>query len=488
MNPLKKLLGQTAIYGLSSIIGRLLNFLLVPLYTRYFSPSEYGEVSLLYAYVAFFVVILIYGMETSFFRFCSHKVNVKKVFSTTLFSVLFSSSLFVFLVASFSSPIATFLQFEAHPEYVVYFAFILGLDAISTVSFAKLRYLNKAILFASIRLINIAINIGLNLFFIVYCPMAVQEQWFLSGLIAQFYDPTLGIAYIFIANLIASLVMLLLLIPQMKNSSITIDFSLLRKMLLYGLPLMVAGLAGIANETIDRVILQYVLPSEIAKSEIGIYSAFYKLSIIMTLFVQAFRFGAEPFFFAQQKEKNAKQLYAQTLKFFIIVTSAIFLVTMIYFDLVKHFIGQEFHDSRGMLVVPILLLANLFLGIYYNLSVWFKLSNNTIYGAYLAIFGACLTIALNLLWIPSLGFVGAAWATLVCYVSMTIASYVLSKKHYAINYPIARILLYLLLSIAFYMLSLFVDLGMALNSIYIVCYFVVVYRLEKSTKQIFLNP
>lgn len=487
MNPLKKLLGQTAIYGLSSIVGRLLNFLLVPLYTRYFSTVEYGETTILYAYVAFFVVILTYGMETAFFRFSNLESNKQKVFSTTLVSIVVSSTIFMVVVCFFSPQIAQAIRFGDHPEYIQYFALIIGLDAISSISFAKLRQQNKAVRFAIVRLLNIFINIGLNLFFIVYCDYAIENNLQSVSFIEKIYRPEIGIGYIFISNLFASIVTIILLMPQMFGNFNSFDKRLWKKMLIYASPLMLAGLAGIANETIDRIILQYLLPADIATSEIGIYSAFYKLSIIMTLFVQTFRFAAEPFFFAQEKEKNSKELYAQTLKYFTIVTSIIFLASMLYFDIIKNFIGSEFQDPRGKLVVPILLFANLFLGIYYNLSIWYKLSERTKYGAYLSIFGACLTIIFNFLFIPSMGFEGAAWATLICYFSMTVASFVLSKKYYPIPYPIARISFYLLLSLGLYGFSIFMDLGMAINSIYLFIFISVAFLLEKPKKRVIYN-
>jgi O-antigen/teichoic acid export membrane protein len=286
---------------------------------------------------------------------------------------------------------------------------------------------------------------------------------------------------------VASIITIILLLPEMFGNFRSFDKLLWKKMLIYASPLMIAGLAGIANETIDRIILQYLLPVDVATSEIGIYSAFYKLSIIMTLFVQTFRFGAEPFFFAQEKEKNSKELYARVLKYFTIVTSIIFLGSMLYFDIIKNFIGSEFQDPRGKIVVPILLLANLFLGIYYNLSVWYKLSERTKYGAYLSIFGALLTIIFNLILIPSMGFEGAAWATLICYFSMTAGSYMLSKKYYPIPYPIVRICFYLLFSLGLYFISTLVDMGMAINSIYLLIFIGVAFLLEKPKKRVISN-
>jgi O-antigen/teichoic acid export membrane protein len=414
VNPLKKLLGQTAIYGLSSIVGRLLNYLLVPLYTRYFTTSEYGDVTLLYAYAAFLLIILSYGIETAFFRFSQREPNKRVVYSTALISLLISSSLFVGFIYFNAQSIANTLSFGQHPEYIQYFAFIIGLDTLSSISFAKLRELNQATRFALIRLLNIFINIGLNLFFIIYCPFAIKNNLPTAEFIQSIYSPSIGIGYIFIANLVSSVVTILMLVPEMSKSLWRFDKALWRKMMVYALPLMVAGLAGITNETIDRILLQYLLPADISASEIGLYSAFYKLSIIMTLFVQTFRFAAEPFFFSQERERNAKQVYAQVMKYFSIVTAFIFLSVMIYYDLVKQFIGTSFHDERGATIVPILLLANLFLGLYYNLSVWYKLTEKTSYGAYMSLFGAAITIVLNLVLIPYFGFVGSAWATLCC--------------------------------------------------------------------------
>ena len=485
MNPLKKLLSQTAVYGLSSIFGRLLNFMLVPLYTRYFSTVEYGEVTILYAYVAFLIVILTYGMETAFFRFSELENNKNKVFSTGLISLSVSAVLFVFVCWVFSQDIASAIGFGNRPQYIQYFALIVGLDAVTSISFAKLRQQNKALRFATIRLLNIFVNIGLNLFFIVYCDYAIENQLDSASLVEKIYNPNFGIGYIFIANLVASALSFLLLLPQMLGHFNNFDKELWKKMLVYGSPLLIAGLAGIANETLDRIILQYLLPSDVAISQIGIYSALYKLSIIMTLFIQAFRFAAEPFFFAQAKQKDAKQLYAVVLKYFTIVTSTIFLACMLYFDTIKNFIGPEFQDPSAKLVVALLLFANLFLGIYYNLSIWYKLSQQTKYGAYMSIFGAFLTIGLNFLLVPYMGFVGAAWTTLICYFSMVVLSYFLCQKHYPIPYPIFKISFYLILSLGLYLFSLYFDMGMLLNTVYILIFISVSLFLEKQKTPIF---
>lgn len=483
MNPLKNLLGQTAIYGLSSIVGRLLNYLLVPLYTRYFTTSEYGDVTLLYAYVAFLLIVLTYGMETAFFRFSQQHPNKPTVYSTSLISLIVSSFLFVGIMLFNAQAIADALSFSSHPEYVQYFALILGLDALSAISFAKLREQNRALRFAAIRLINIFINIGLNLFFIVYCPLVIANNLEGIELVQSIYSEDVGIGYIFISNLVASGLTLLLFVPEMVKSTWRFDTVLWLKMMIYALPLMLAGLAGITNETIDRILLNYLLPADISASEIGLYSAFYKLSIIMTLFVQTFRFAAEPFFFAQEKEKNAKAVYASVMKYFTIVTAFIFLSVTIYYDLVKQFVGSDFHDDRGAIIVPILLLANLFLGLYYNLSVWYKLTEKTLFGAYMSLFGAGITIVLNLLLIPKLGFVGSAWATLFCYFLMVLCSYFLGRKHYPIAYPLGRIALYFALMLGLYFSSINWSFGMVNNTLYLIIFIAVAFALERPKKQ-----
>jgi len=459
LNPLKKLASQTAIYGLSSVVGRLLNYLLVPLYTRYFLPAEYGVVTELYAYVAFLVVILTYGMETAFFRF-SKKEGTIKVYSTTLISLLISSVVFVGLILLNSTAISQWLGYANHPEYIQFFALIIGMDAVASISFAKLREQDKAMRFAFIRIVNIMVNIGLNLYFIVY-----QEY---------------GITYIFIANLVASVITLIMLFPEMISSSWVFDKKLWKKMMIYAIPLLIAGLAGMTNETIDRILLKHLLPNtDMAASELGLYGAFYKLSIIMILFIQTFRFAAEPFFFSQEKEGNSRKIYADVMKYFTIIMAIIFLGVTIFYDIIKGFLGTDYHDERGFLVVSILLLANLFLGIYYNLSIWYKLTEKTKYGAYLSIFGAVITLSLNFTLIPVLGFVGCAWATLVCYFSMTVASYYLGKKHFSVPYQVKRITLYLFGMLCVYFCIYFTNLNMWINSLFLLGFVIFVYRLEK---------
>lgn len=454
MDPLKRLAGQTAIYGLSSIVGRLLNYLLVPLYTNIFLTGQYGVVTIMYSYVAFMIVILTYGMETAFFRFTESNPGQRdRVFSTTLFSVLATSSLFVLVTTVFRQPIAEMVRFPANPEYILWFGLILGMDAVSAVPFARLRSENKAMRFAGIKLVNIGVNIGLNLFFLLACPWLLDNgPASLQGLISAVYNPEIGVGYVFISNLIASVITLLLLLPDMWRNQAGFSVSTWKKMLVYGLPLLVAGLAGVINESLDKLLLRYLLPEGIAMSQVGIYGACYKLSIMMTIFIQAFRFAAEPFFFAQAAEKNAREVYARVMKYFVVACLFIFLGIMLFMDIVQHFIGEAYREGLG--VVPVLLIANLFLGIYWNLSIWYKLTGQTRFGAWFAIAGAFVTIMLNIWWIPIFGYYGSAWATLVCFVGMAVLSFLYGQKHFQVPYDTGRILLFIASALVVYLLKL----------------------------------
>lgn len=483
MTQLKKLASQTAIYGLPTIVGRLLNYFLTPLYTYLFSPAEFGDVTSAYAYVSFLLVFLTYGMETSLFRFSQTEIEKEKVYSTALISLFISSLIFVILTSIFSKNISETLNFSGHPEYIIWFALILGCDAFSAIPFAKLREQNKAKRFAIIRSLNIAINIGLNLFFLWFCKGVYDApQSIFKPFVEIVYSPSIGIGYIFISNLVASIITMLLLSPEIFSVKWNVDTALWKKMMKYSLPLLVAGLAGMTNETLDRVLIPLLLPEEIAKSQNGIYGACYKIAILMTIFIQAFRFAAEPFFFSHSKEKDSKKTYAAIMKYFVIICSIIFLGTMMNMQWIQFFVGEKFRE--GLDVVPILLLANLFLGIFINQSIWYKLTGQTGYGAMLTIFGALITISLNIYWIPRIGYMGSAWATLICYASMMVASYFLGNKHYPVNYDLKRILGYLGLSVTLYFISVFVKtesaiINLFLNNLMLLVFVGVVWKMER---------
>ena len=462
MTAIKRLAGQTAIYGIPSVLGRILTYLLVPLYTYVFHSADYGTVNVFYAYTSFLMVVLTYGMETSFFRFNEHETDKGKVYSTGMISLVLSSVIFLALVLSYSGKISQWIDYPKHPEYVRWFAWILALDALSAIPFAHLRAINRPIRFAWVKMTNISINIGLNLFFLLLCPFVLNHhpEGSIGRLISIVYRADWGIEYIFISNLIASGITLLMLIPELSAVKWKIHPDLWKKMLIYAFPLLFAGMAGIVNETFDRLLLRYLLPEDIASSQVGIYAACYKISILMTIFIQAYKYAAEPFFFAQAKEKDARQVYARIMDYFIIIVSFIFLVTMLYLDdfilplLVR---SKEYWVGRG--VIPILMMANLFLGVYYNLSIWYKLTAKTSWGAWLSLIGAIITLALNFWWIPLssdhliYGYYGSAWATFICYGSMMILSYLIGQKYFPVKYNLRKFGGYLGLSVLLYSLS-----------------------------------
>ncbi len=450
LNKIRQIAGQTAIYGVSSIVSRLLNYLLTPLHVSVFAPAQYGVITEMYAYVSFLIVFLTYGMETAYFRY-SHKYEPHKVFSTATTSLATSSSLFLLSVLFFAGPIANFLGYPNHPEYIKWFAFVVAIDAFNTIPFAKLRNENKAVTFSIIRTLNILINITMNILFLVVFPHLYHKsgyEW-----IHHIYNPQVGVGYVFIANLIASIGTFLLLLPVTLKEKIKFDSIIWKEMIIYALPLLVGGVAGMINETLDRILLKIYLPKEVNPlAQIGIYGANYKVAILMTLFIQMFRYAAEPFFFSNAKEKNSKQLYADVMKYFIIFGLGIFLFVMLYIDVIKAIIINERY-YEGIKIVPILLMANLFLGIFYNLSVWYKINNLTKFGAYLSIFGAIITIILNIWLIPRIGYMGAAWATFFCYFSTMTASYLLSRKHFPIPYDLKSISLYFLVAIVIFAIT-----------------------------------
>jgi O-antigen/teichoic acid export membrane protein len=481
LNPLKQLAGQTAVYGLSSILGRLLSYLLVPLYTRVFVPAEYGINNEMYAYVSLLIVILTYGFETGFFRFNQTHDNKDVVYSTTLISLLVTSSLFAALIICFAQPVANIIQHPANSEYIVWLGLIISLDAFSSIPFARLRVQNKARRFATIKLIGIFTYIAFNLFFILLCPYLLKHSIGV-GFLDVIYNKNIGIGYIFISNLISSLITILLLLPEIVGVKYKFDYKLWKTIFRYSFPLLIVGLAGIINETMDRLFLTYLLPKGIAMSEVGIYGACYKISIFLTLFVQAFRFAAEPFFFAQANEQNAKKIYSDTMTYFTLVCSFIFLGVMLYIDIAKYFIGSKYYE--GLPVVPILLIANICLGIYYNLSIWYKLTGQTKFGAFISVAGAVLTIILNIWLIPIIGYMGSAWTTLICYAFMMVASYFFGQKYYHINYNLSKILLYFGLSLLLYFISVYLNietktLKILVHSMLMISFLVTVFLIER---------
>jgi O-antigen/teichoic acid export membrane protein len=442
---LKRLFEQTAVYGLSSILGKVLNFLLVPLHTAVLTQSAYGINTDFYVLIAFLIVILTYGMETAFFRF-SEKRNQQKelVYSTALLSILATTGLFMAAAFLFFEPLTTALKYQDNQQYIQWLLLILAMDAIAAIPFARLRAQNRALRFVVIKLTLISSNIAFNLLF--FLPALVNARLPFDPL-PYWFGENLGVGYIFLANLLASAIMLIMLLPEMVKVPWRFNWSLWKAMLVFGIPLMISGLAGIANEMLDRQLLKYLLPEANWQAQVGIYGAVYKISIFLILFNQAFRYAAEPFFFSSQKRENAKETFAVVMNYFVIVMSIGFVMIMAYLDIVKYFIDSKFWE--GLHIVPILLMANVFLGVNTNLSFWYKLSDKTNYAIVITGIGLLLTVGLNVYLIPKIGYEGAAWATLASYGGMMVISYFLGQRMYPIPYQTGRIVFVMILAFLF---------------------------------------
>lgn len=438
MSALRKLAGQTAIYGLSSIVARFLNFLLTPLYTSkgVFPPEEFGVITAFYAWAAFLLVMLTFGMETTFFRFANRKeLDPKRAYGTAFFAVTFLALPFMGLSVLFQDGIAAAMRYPEFGKLVWMLALALGLDALTAIPMARLRHEGKPWRFVAVNMTNIGITVALSLYFFAY---------------RKPLDPSIDVSYVFLINLVASAVKCLLLAPtwplpeRSRRGGLIIPFdrALLKPMLSFAWPLAIAGLAGMVNETADRAVLKFLLPADVADKQLGIYGACYKLAVLITLFIQAFRMGAEPFFFSHAKEANSRETFARIMNLFVAVCMAAFLVVMLFLDVFKWFIpNPAYHE--GLRVVPILMLANVFLGIYYNQSVWYKLTDRTKAGSSISLIGAGITLVLLFVLVPRFGYMGAAWATLACYFSMAVISYAWGQKHYPIPYNVTRVLLYM---------------------------------------------
>ncbi len=441
-NPIKQLFGQTAIYGMGIVLPRLLNYLLLtPFYTRVFEKAAYGIITELYAYVVFLLVILTYGMETGYFRFASNSSQKEEVYTTVLGSLFTTSLLFILAMWLWSGPVSRAIGYELHPEYIRWLAVIVGIDAFTSIPFARIRLRDKPLKYALIRIVEVGINIGLNLFFLYYCPRHLDSEW-----VSRIYNESIGVGYVLISNLLASCLKLVLLLPEITAAfRSAFDRSLLKKIFRYSYPLLIAGLAGTVNEALDRVLLKHLIaPEQNPMEQLGVYGANYKLAVLMTLFVQMFKYAAEPFFFSKSEEKNARGLYADVMTFFVVAGLFIFLLVTLYLDYFILFIGSGFRE--GVQIVPIVLAANLIMGIFFNLSIWYKLTNKTHFGAVLVLLGALITIVVNLLFVPRYGYVASAWAHLLCYSTMVVISFFWSRKHFPIPYRTGRILAYMALA------------------------------------------
>ena len=449
-NPIKRLAGETAIYGLGTIVPRLLNYLLVPFYTYLvFNQEEYGQITELYSYVGFFATFLTFGLETAYFRYANKSDNAQKVFNVAFQFLLFVSVVFVVLIWLFLEPVSAKIGYQDHKEYILMLAFIVALDTVSALPFAWLRFHRMAKIFSSVKVLNVVINISANVLLLIVFPKIIGEN-------LHYYFPfylTTNVGLVFVSNLLASFATILMIAPVFKEFDFTRKPKLLKLMLAYSLPILVISLAGMINEVADKILMKYLLPDpSTAESQLGIYGANYKLAILMMIFIQMFRYAFEPFFFAEEKNKDSRVTYARVMVWFVIFTSLIFLVVTLYIDLFKYFVGPAFR--AGLVIVPIILAAKMFLGIFYNLSVWYKLTNKTLYGALIAVVGASITIGLNIYLIPRYGYIGAAWTNFAAYFTMMVISYLWGRKVYPVPYNLKRIFLYMISGFALYFVSL----------------------------------
>lgn len=448
MSLLKKLASDTAAYGLSSILARLINYLFSFIIVKAVSTAEYGDYTKFYAFAGFILVVLTHGMETAYFRFRSREGHNPKAFSTGFISMLTVSAFFILICHLFQDSIAGIAKVEQHPEYVSWFAWILALDAIVALPFASLRANNKAIRFAIFRIINILIFIFFILLFLFWMP-----KWEDEGLSwMKWYDPSIGIGYVFISNLFASVATFFLLASEFRKARFGFDVQLYKRMIPYALPIMLVGFAGMINEMLSRVMMEYLLPFDPVtnKEQLGIFGFNYKFAMLITLFLQAYRYAAEPFFFSKAGDADARQVYAKSMHYFIIAASGIFLLVMTALPVIQQLLlmydikyGTYFAGDH---VIPVLLTANITLGIYFNLTTWYKVTDKTHIGAMISVAGATLTFLLNILLIPKYGYTGAAWATLACYGSMVCMGFIAERIYYPIPYTYLASGFYLLLA------------------------------------------
>ena len=450
-NPLKKLASQTAIYGLGSILPRFINYIFSFVLTYIFKePSQLAPNAEFFAYISFLNILFLYGMETAFFNFYSKSEEKNKVYSTALISILISTTLLSIIMILFSNTIAEIIKEPQHSNFVVWCVLIVASDAIMQIPFARLRQKNNAKKFATIKFLNVITTILLNIFFFIICKNAFENNE--NSIFSSLYNPEINIGYAFIAQLLANIISIGLLSNEYKGFDYVFDIELWKKMFLYAWPLIILGLAGMINETFDRIVLKYVLPIDEGSYQIGVYSNCYKIAMLMSIFIQAFKFAAEPFFFNSANEKNSKKLNAVVMKYFIIFCLFLFLGTMMNLPWLQFAISEKYR--AGLAVVPILLIANLCLGVYFNLSIWYKLTGQTKFGAIITMIGAVITLSINFLFIPKFGYIACAWATLGSYGLMMILSYFLGQKHYPIKYNLRSISVFSVLAFLLYLISI----------------------------------
>ena len=448
MANLKSLTKDTAIYGLSSIIGRFLNYLLVPLYTDAITKASggYGVITNIYAYTALLLVILTYGMETTFFRFANKsEEDPKKVYATILLSVGTTSLLFVIFVFIFLSPISSAMGYADHPSYIWVMAMVVAIDAFQCIPFAYLRYQKRPIKFAALKLLFVVLNITLNLVFFLLLPALYKTH---PDVISHIYDPSVGAGYAFYINLACTAPITFFFYKELTGFKYTFDKQLMRRMMKYSWPILVLGIAGILNQTADKIMFPYIYKGNDAHAQLGIYGAASKIAMIMAMITQAFRYAYEPFVFGKAEDKNNRETYAKAMKYFLIFTLLAFLVVVGYMDILRYIIHRDYWE--GLQVVPIVMAAEIMMGVYFNLSFWYKLIDKTIWGAYFSGIGCIVLVAINIIFVPRYGYMACAWAGFAGYATAMTLSYIIGQKKYPIAYPLGSMAIYVAITVLFY--------------------------------------
>ena len=469
---MKSLAKDTAIYGVSSILGKFLGWLLVPLYTYTLEKqAEYGIVTNLYAWTALLLVILTYGMETGYFRFANKDLaNSDKVYGNSLISVGITSLLFSGLVVLFNQPIANLLGYSDHAEFIWMLGITVAMDAFASIPFAYLRFVKRPIAFASLKFVYILLNIFLNLFFLIACPWLMKVA---PVTVEWFYNPHYGVGYIFISNIIATTIQTLIMLKFVFVAKFSFDYKLLKQIFQYSFPLLFLGIAGTANQNLDKILFPFMQLGEQGKADLGIYGAVSKIAMVIMMFTQAFRYAYEPFVFAKNKDKDSLSMYADAMKYFIIISLLIFLGMVLYMDLIKFIIKHTYWS--GLAVVPVILFSFIFQGIFFNLSIWYKLTDKNKYGAWFSTIGMIIIFAGNILLVPTYSYWGSAWSAFAGYFAVMVVSYFFGQKYMPIKYDFKTIGFYTGITLLLYLISVFIDtpyliLNIALKTILMIAY------------------
>ena len=488
---MKILAKETAIYGVSSIVGKFLNWMLVPLYTYVLQQqSDYGIVTNLYAWTALLLVILTYGMETGFFRFINKEgENPRTVYTTSLITLFTTSLLFALACVLWQTPIATLIGYPSHSEFIAILGVTVAIDAFASIPFAYLRYKKHPLQFAALKLLFVFLNIALNLFFLVLCPKI--QDW---SIISSWYDPNYGVGYVFVANILATSIQTLFLIPAVaegfkrtEDRAHIFSWDLLGQLLKYSLPLLVLGVCGIMNQTLDRILFPFLYPGEDAQTQLGIYGACFKVAMVMMMFTQAFRYAYEPFVFAKHKDRESVAAYADAMKYYIIFSYMILLGMIVYLDLLKFIVAPSYWE--GLRIVPIVLWTYIFQGVYFNLSFWYKLTDKTQWGAYFSLLGVAITFGLQVVFVPRIGYMASALSSTVCYLVIMLLSYLVGRRHLTIPYDLRRIGMYTLVILTllavYYLLAHLLPMNdwtkMGIGTILLIIYCGIFYRLDGKT-------